>query len=100
MLAGGPDQVVRNYVAALIRGDDRSANTALGRGPDAGGNFAEQEFIDSKARITSMHTINNGGGNYTVETEVRGAKGLYFITFQVSKTPDGYVIGEHTYIKP
>ncbi len=96
----GPDHVVRAYLTALIRGDERTANTALGRGPDSGNSFPEQDFIDAKARITSLHATPRGDGGYTVETEVSGTKGLYFVTFQVNKTPDGYVIGDHSYIKP
>lgn len=91
---------MRSYIAALVRGDGRAANTALGRGPDSGNDFPEQDFIDAKSRIKSLHMTVGGDGGYTVETEVVGSKGLYFVTFQVQKTPDGYVIGEHSYIKP
>lgn len=100
VLSGGPDHVVRAYLSALIRGDERAANTALGRGPDSGNSFPEQDFIDAKSHIKSLHTTASSDGGYTVETEVEAAKGLYFVTFQVQKTPDGYVIGDHSYIKP
>lgn len=100
VLSGAPDHVVRAYLSALIRGDQRAANTALGRGPDSGNSFPEQDFIDAKSHIKSLHTTASSDGGYTVETEVEGAKGLYFVTFQVQKTPDGYVIGDHSYIKP
>nr|MDQ6933654.1 hypothetical protein [Candidatus Eremiobacteraeota bacterium] len=79
VLSGGPDHVVRAYLTALIRGDERTANTALGRGPDSGNGFAEQDFIDAKARITSLHATARGDGGYTVETEVSGSKGMYFV---------------------
>jgi len=91
--------VARDYLVAVIKGDNRTANSALGKSPNSLPNFAEQSFLDPQARITSLHTTNNGDGTYKVEAEVAATNGTYYVTFQVMKNVSTYFITEHYAIK-
>ncbi|PZR56682.1 MAG: hypothetical protein DLM50_07570 [Candidatus Meridianibacter frigidus] len=90
--------LARTYLTALMRGDRRSAAAALGQSPETS-SLDESQFLDSSARITSVHTLPNGDGSYKVESEVTASKGTYFVTMQVSHVGDGYVITDHHAIR-
>jgi len=93
--AAAAADVARTYLAALIRGDVRTANAALGRGPD-NTDFSERAMLDARSRITDLHTTNNGDGTYKVEAEVAGSKGTFFVTMQVARNEaNAYYISDH-----
>jgi len=91
--------VARDYLLALMRGDTRSANTALGKPPSSGGGFEEQSFVDRQARITDLRTTSNDDGTYKVEAEVASSNGTFFVTFQVTRNEASYYITDHYAIK-
>lgn len=82
-----------------MRGDTRSANTALGKPPSSGGGFEEQSFVDRQARITDLRTTSNVDGTYKVEAEVASSKGTFFVTFQVVRNAATFFITDHYAIK-
>ena len=89
-------QVARQFIDALIAGDNTAANAALGRGFDTGSNFSEQSFITKSSRITDLHALPNGDGTYKVEAEITTGNGVYFETMTVSRLGDGtYYVSEH-----
>ena len=93
--------VVRRYIDALKRGDEVGAFAALGGLPgDKGLSLTEESFVDSKARITSVHSTPSEDGSATVELEIAAAKGTYFATFHVIQNAKGFVIDQHDFIKP
>ena len=93
--------VVRRYIDALKRGDEVGAYAALGGLPgDKGLSLPEESFVDSKARITSVHSTPSEDGSATVELEIAAAKGTYFATFHVIQNAKGFVIDQHDFIKP
>jgi hypothetical protein len=87
--------VARDYLSAVMHGDNRTANSALGKSPNSLPDFAEQSFLTPSSQINSVHATANGDGTYKVEAEVASSKGTYFVTFQVSRN----VITEHFAIK-
>ena len=87
--------VARDYLSALMRGDNRAANSALGKSPNSLPDFAEQSFLTPSSHINSVHATANGDGSYKVEAEVASGKGTYFVTFQVSRN----VITDHYAIR-
>jgi hypothetical protein len=91
--------VARGYLQALMRGDSRSANSALGKPPSSGAAFDEQSFISPQSRISDLHATSNGNGTYKVEAEVASPKGTYFVTFQVARNAAAYYITDHYAIK-
>jgi len=97
--SGSAEAVARDYLLALVRGDSRSANSALGKSPNSGTTFDEQSFIDRQSRITDLRTTNNGDGTYKVEAEVSSLKGTYFVTFHVARNDASYYITDHYAIK-
>lgn len=88
--------VVRRYVDALIRGDDKTAYSALGGG---GGTLSEQSFIDPSARIVSLKVTRIDASNASVGCEIAASKGHYYATYHVTAASSGPYISEHDYIK-
>jgi len=78
-----------------MRGDNRTANSALGKSPNSVPDFQEQSFLTPSSHINSVHATANGDGTYKVEAEVASSRGTYFVTFHVS----GNVITDHYAIK-
>ncbi len=94
-LGGGTaEQVVRQYLSALVRGDQTSAQALL-----ATGGPTEQSFIDSRSTISSVTASKNSSGTYSVGAEVTSGKGIFYITFEVSQEPNGLLITDHYAIK-
>jgi hypothetical protein len=87
--------VVRRYVEALIRGDEKTAYAALG----GSGTLSEQEFLDPSARIVSIKVTRIDASNASVGCEIASAKGQYYATYHVSAATSGPYITEHDYIK-
>ena len=88
--------VVRRYVDALIRGDDKTAYSALG---GTGGTLSEQSFIDPSAHIVSLKVTRIDASNASVGCEIASVKGHYYATFHVTAASSGPYISEHDYIK-
>jgi len=88
--------VVRRYIGALIRGDEKAAYSALGgtQGP-----LPEQAFLDSEARIVSLKVTRIDASNASVGCEIASAKGHYYGTYHVKASTAGPYISEHDYIK-
>ncbi|MBV8727152.1 MAG: hypothetical protein JO233_05145 [Candidatus Eremiobacteraeota bacterium] len=102
MSASGADAaaaVARDYLSALMRGDNRAANSTLGKPPSSLPNFAEQSFLSPTSHINSVRATPNSDGTYKVEAEVAASNGTYFVTFQVRSTQGAYYITEHYAIK-
>jgi hypothetical protein len=88
--------VVRRYLAALIRGDEKTASAALGGNAGA---LSEQAFLDPSARIVSLKVIRLDASNASVGCEIASAKGHYYATYRVKAASGGPYIAEHDYIK-
>jgi D-serine dehydratase len=88
--------VVRRYLDALIRGDEKTAYAALGA---SGGTLSEQAFLDPSARISSLKVTRIDASNASVECEIVSAKGHYYATYHVTAATGGPYISEHDYIK-
>ncbi|MBV9972328.1 MAG: hypothetical protein JO135_03250 [Candidatus Eremiobacteraeota bacterium] len=101
--SGGADYaaaVARDYLFALMRGDNRAANSTLGKPSSSLPNFPEQSFLSPTSHINGVHATPNADGTYRVEAEVASSNGTYFVTFQVRSSPGGaYYIAEHYAIK-
>ncbi len=95
------ERLVRNYIHALIRGDEVTAFHDLGASPgDKSANLSEESFIDHSANITSITGQTDAVGT-SVQAEVDAKHGLYFLTFKVAPNSDGkLIITEHDFIKP
>lgn len=80
--------VVRQYVAAIARGDDATATAAFG--PDAAGNvkLIESGVIDSSTHISHVEA-RSAGDNVTVNVDLKSPKGLLFGQYTVHRTPSG-----------
>ncbi len=87
--------VARDYLSALMRGDNRTANSLLGKSPSSLPEFPEQSFLTPSSHITDLHATPNGDGTYKVEAEVASPHGTFFVTFHIS----GNVITDHYPIK-
>jgi hypothetical protein len=88
--------VVRRYVDALIRGDEKAAQSVLGAG---GGTLSEQAFLDPNAHIVSLKVTRIDASNASVGCEIAAAKGNYYATYHVTAGTGGPYISEHDYIK-
>jgi hypothetical protein len=87
--------VVRRYLDALIRGDEKTAYDALG----GSGTLSEQTFLDPSAHIVSVKVTRIDASNASVGCEVAAAKGNYYVTFRVTAATSGPYIATHDYIK-
>jgi hypothetical protein len=87
--------VVRRYVEALIRGDEKTAYSVLA----GGGDLSEKAFLDSTARITALKVTRIDASNASVGCEIESAKGHYYATYHVTASTSGPYISEHDYIK-
>jgi hypothetical protein len=87
--------VVRRYVDALIRGDEKTAYDALG----GSGTLSEQAFLDPSARIASITVTRIDASNASVGCEIATAKGHYYGTYHVTAATSGAYISAHDYIK-
>jgi len=85
--------VVRSYLGALARGDRAGAAGYL-----AGGSPGET-FMNSSARIQSIHADPTGSGTYKAGADVVTSSGEYYITFTLSPGPGGLQIQDHFAIK-
>jgi outer membrane biosynthesis protein TonB len=88
--------VVRRYIGALIRGDEKAAYAALG---GTEGPLSEQAFLDPGARIVSLKVTRIDASNASVGCEIASAKGHYYGTYHVKASSGGPYISEHDYIK-
>jgi hypothetical protein len=92
--------VVREYIGALVRGDEKTAYRALGTSPgSASATLSEQAFLDPTARIVSLKVTRIDASNATVGCEIAAAKGRYYGTYHVTASAAGPYISEHDYIK-
>jgi hypothetical protein len=80
--------VVRQYVAAIERGDTTTAYAAFG--PNAAGNVTllESGTLDASTRIRHVEA-RGAGDNATVNVDLKTAKGLYFGQYTVHRTESG-----------
>jgi hypothetical protein len=88
--------VVRRYIGALIRGDEKAAHAALGGKEDG---LSEQAFLDPSARIISLKVTRIDASNASVGCEIASAKGHYYGTYHVRAGTGGPYISDHDYIK-
>jgi len=88
--------VVRRYLDALIRGDERTAYSALG---SSGGTLSERSFLDPSARIVSVKVTRLDASNASVGCEIATAKGRYYATYHITAATSGPYISEHDYIR-
>ena len=87
--------VVRRYIEALVRGDEKTAKALLGNE----GTFSEQAFLDPSARIVLLKVTRLDASNASVGCEIAAAKGHYYGTYHVKAAAGGPYISEHDYIK-
>ena len=78
--------VVRQYIAAVARGDDATARAALGS--DTSGSLAETGIVNSSTRIQHIEA-RSAGDNVTVNVDLRTSGGLYFGQYTVHRTSSG-----------
>jgi hypothetical protein len=78
--------VVRQYIAAVARGDDATARAAFG--PDAPASLAEAGIVNASTRIQHIEA-RSAGDNATVNVDLRTATGLYFGQYTVHRTSSG-----------
>ena len=78
--------VVRQYIAAVARGDDATARAALGS--DASGALAETGIVNASTRIQHIEA-HSAGDNVTVNVDLRTSGGLYFGQYTVHRTSSG-----------
>jgi len=92
--------VVRQYIAAVARGDVPSAYGALGQSVPDSVDLPEIGVIDGNTRI--RHVEARGSGDAAaVNVDMQGRGGLFFGQYTVHKTPSGAaVIVQHTLVKP
>ncbi|MDQ2858310.1 MAG: hypothetical protein M3R53_06620, partial [Candidatus Eremiobacteraeota bacterium] len=92
--------VVRQYIAAVARGDVPSAYGALGQSVPDTADLPEIGVIDGNTRI--RHVEARGSGDAAaVNVDMQGRSGLFFGQYTVHKTPSGAaVIVQHTLVKP
>jgi len=91
---------VRRYIDALIRGDEKTAYSALGESPGtAPGALTEESFLDPNARIISLKVTRIDASNASVGCEILAAKGRYYATYHITASSGGPYISEHDYIK-
>ncbi len=85
--------MVRAYLGDLSRGDRSGASGYLATGSP------NEPFMDSSAKIQSVHADATGRGTYKVGADVQTATGEYYITFTLSPGPGGLQIQDHFAIK-
>ncbi len=78
--------VVRQYIAAVARGDDATARAAFGSG--APETLAETGILNASTRIQHIEA-RSAGDNATVNVDLRTASGLYFGQYTVHRTSSG-----------
>lgn len=78
--------VVRQYIAAVARGDDATARAAFGS--DAPASLAEAGIVNASTRIQHIEA-RSAGDNVTVNVDLRTATGLYFGQYTVHRTSSG-----------
>lgn len=78
--------VVRQYIAAVARGDDATARAAFGS--DAPASLAEVGIVNASTRIQHIEA-RSAGDNVTVNVDLRTATGLYFGQYTVHRASSG-----------
>ncbi|HMD02146.1 MAG TPA: hypothetical protein VKG44_04190 [Candidatus Baltobacteraceae bacterium] len=93
--------LVRQYLAALARGDDVSAYAALGAAPGARGvSLSEKPYVDKTTRLGRVSATGTSD-SATVDVELQTAGGTYFGQYTVERAPSGeVVIRSHKLEKP
>jgi hypothetical protein len=86
-------EIVRSYLGAIARGDRATATTYLARG------LPGEVFMDSSARVVSLHSSAAGGEQYKVTADVQTSTGEYYVTFAVEPGSGGLQITDHYAIK-
>ncbi len=93
--------MVREYLSALARGDDASAQADLDA--PAGSreaSLSEKEFAGPDMRIANLQA-HGTGDSARVDVDIQTAHGAYFAQFFLQKSPSGgAVIVNHDFIKP
>jgi len=84
---------VRAYLTDLSRGNTSGASGYLSTGSPS------EPFMDSSAKIQSIHADATGRGTYKVGADVQTATGEYYITFTLAPGPGGLQIQDHFAIK-
>jgi hypothetical protein len=95
-VSAAPDQaagIVRSYLGALARGDRATATSYLANG------LPGEVFMDSNARIVSVHSIGETASQYKVAADVLTSTGEYYLTFVLVPGPGGLQITDHYAIK-
>jgi hypothetical protein len=96
----GPARIVRSYLSALIRGDEKTAYRLLGAAPgDKHAGLDEESFINTSAQITSIKSAGASTAGSVVHAEIETAGGIYFGTYHVENKDGTYVITGHSFIK-
>lgn len=80
--------VVRQYVAAIERGDTSTAYAAFGPGAAGNVRLLESGTLDASTRIQHLEA-RSAGDNATVNVDLKTAKGRYFGQYTVHRTESG-----------
>ncbi len=80
--------VVRQYVAAIARGDDTTAYAAFGPGAAGNVKLVESGTLDGSTHIEHVEA-RGAGDNATVNVDLKTAKGRYFGQYTVHRTESG-----------
>jgi len=93
---------VRQYLAAVGRGDEESAYAALGAAPgDRGASLGEASVVDSRAKVSHLESHALANGDALVNVVVTTAAGPYYGTYTVHRLDTGAaVITSHELTKP
>ena len=95
-VSAAPDQaagIVRSYLGALARGDRATATSYLASG------LPGEVFMDSNARVVSVHSTGESASQYKVAADVLTSTGEYYLTFVLVSGPGGLQITDHYAIK-
>ncbi len=93
--------VVRQYLAALQRGDEPAAYAAFGAVPGATGiSFVEKRYVDRTTRIVRVSSSGTDD-EATVDVDLETGGTTYFAQYVLTRAPSGAaVIERHTIAKP
>jgi hypothetical protein len=92
--------VVRQYLAALERGDDAAAYAAFGEPSGASGvTFVEKRYVDQTTRIVRVSSSGTDDAA-TVDVELETAGATYFAQYFLTRSAAGSaVIQRHSIAK-
>ena len=92
---------MRQYLAAIQRGNDQAAYAAFGADPGASNvKLSEKDIVDPATRIVKLDA-HGTADDATVNVDLATSKGAYFAQYFLRRSPTGAaLIYDHVFIKP